>query len=154
MRKEYLRRLSLVLGSELSAMNKIQAIGSLAAPVRKYGLVIINWDQEELQKLDKKTRKILTIYGQPHSKADVDRLYDLRKQGGKGLMQLEAAHAVEILKLVGYVEKQENPLMQIVRTHQHDTNSTVSEKARCLKTDEKKETRKMKDSIAEKTRER
>jgi len=53
MRKEYLRRLSLVLGSELSAMNKIQAIGSLTAPILRYGLVIINWHQEELQKLDK-----------------------------------------------------------------------------------------------------
>jgi len=31
-------------------------------------------------------------------KTDVDRLYDHRKQGGRGLMQLEAAHAVEIKK--------------------------------------------------------
>jgi len=57
-------------------------------------------------------------------------LYVPRKQGGKGLMQLEAAHAVEILKLLGYVEKQETPLIQVVRTHQHDTNSTLLEKAR------------------------
>jgi hypothetical protein len=33
MKKEYLRRLRLVLGTELSAKNKIQAICSLAVPV-------------------------------------------------------------------------------------------------------------------------
>jgi len=30
-----------------------------------------------------------------------------RKQGGRGLMQLEAAHAVEITKLVEYVDRKE-----------------------------------------------
>ena len=48
-----------------------------------------------------------------------------RKQGGRDLMQLEAAHAVEITKLVEYVERKEDPLKQIVRTHQHNTDSAV-----------------------------
>ena len=38
-------------------------------------------------------------------KGDVDRLYVPRKQGGRGLMQLEAAHAVEITKLVEYADR-------------------------------------------------
>jgi len=52
LKKEYLRRMRLVLGTELSAMNKIQAIGSLAIPVLRYSFGIINRHQEELQKLD------------------------------------------------------------------------------------------------------
>jgi len=100
LKKEYLRRLRLVLSTELCAKYKLQAIGSLAVPVLRYSLGIINWHQEELQKLDRKTRKLLTNHGQHHPKADVDRLYVPRKQGGKGLMQLEAVHAVEITKLV------------------------------------------------------
>jgi len=102
------------LGTELNAKNKIQAIGSLEAPVLRYGFLIVNWHQEELQKLEQKTRKLLIIYGQHHSKADVDRLNFPSKQGGKGLMKLEAAHAIEITKLVGYVEKQVAPLIQVV----------------------------------------
>ena len=78
-KKEYLRRWRLVLGTELSAKNKIQAIGSLAVPVLRYSFGIINRHQEELQKLDRKTRKLLTIHGQHHPKADVDRLYVPRK---------------------------------------------------------------------------
>jgi len=87
LKKEYLR-LRLVLGTELSAKYKIQAIRSLAVPVLRYSFGIINWHQE-LQKLDWKTRKLLTIHGQHHPKTE-----------GRGLMQLEAAHAVEITKLV------------------------------------------------------
>ena len=52
LKKEYLRRLRLILGTELSAKNKIQAIGSLAVAVLRYSFGIINWHQEELQKLD------------------------------------------------------------------------------------------------------
>jgi len=69
-------------------------------------------------------------------------------------MQLEAAHAVEIKKLVEYVDRKEDPLIQVVRTHQHNTVSAVLQTARCLKTEEQRETRKMKDSIAEKTKEK
>ena len=49
LKKEYLRRLRLVLGTELSAKNKIQAIGSLALPIRRYSFGIVKWHQEELQ---------------------------------------------------------------------------------------------------------
>jgi len=40
-------------------------------------------------------------------------------------MQLEAAHAVEITKLVEYVDRKVDPLIQVVRTHQHNTDSAV-----------------------------
>jgi len=135
LKKEYLRRLKLVLGTELSAKNRIQAIGSLAVPVLRYSFGIFNWHREELQKLDWKTRKILTIHGQHHPMADVDSLHVPRKQGGRGLMQLEAAHAVEITKLAEYVDRKEDPLIKVVRTHQHNTDSTVLQTARCLKTE-------------------
>ena len=49
-------------------------------------------------------------------------------------MQLKAPHAVEITKLMEYVDRKEDPLTQIVRTHQHNTDSAVLQAARCLKT--------------------
>jgi len=125
LKKEYLRTMRLVLGTELSAKNKILAIGSLAVPVLRYSFGTVNWHQEKLQKLDRKTRKLLTFHGQHHPKADVDGLYFPRKQGGRGLMQLEAAHAVEITKLVKYIDKKEDPLIQVVRKHQNNTDSAV-----------------------------
>jgi hypothetical protein len=55
-------------------------------------------------------------------------------------MQLEAAHAVEIKKLLEYVDRKEAPLIQGVRTHQHNTNSAVLQTARCLRTEVERET--------------
>jgi len=69
-------------------------------------------------------------------------------------MQLEAAHAVEITKLVECEDGKEDPLIQVVRTHQHNTDSAVLQRARHLKTEVQRETRKLKDSTAEKTQER
>jgi len=98
--------------------------------------------------------KPLTIHGQNHPRADIDRLYVSRNQGERGLMQLEAAQAVEITKLVEYVDRKEDPLIQVVRIHQHNIASTVLQTARRLKTEVQRETRKMKDSIADQTNER
>ena len=68
-------------------------------------------------------------------------------------MQLEAAHAVEITKLVEYLDRKEDTLIQVVRTHQHNTDSAVLQKARYLKTEVQRETKKkMKASIAEKSK--
>ena len=66
-------------------------------------------------------------------------------------MQLEAAHAVEIKKLVEYVDRKEDPLIQVVKTHQHNTDSAVLQTAGCLKAEVQRET-KLKESIAEKTK--
>ena len=81
-------------------------------------------------------------------------MYDPRKQGERGLMLLEAAHVVEISKLVEYVDRKEDPLTQVVRTHQHKIDSSALQTARRLKSEVQRETRKTKDSIAEKTKER
>jgi len=137
-KKELLSRLRLVLGTELSANNKIQAIGSLTLQLHRHIFGIINWHQAELQNLDRKTRKLLTIHGQHHPKVDVDCLYVPRKHGGRGLMHLGEAHEVEITRLTEYVDRKEDSLIQVVRTHQHNTDSAVLQRARCLKTEVQK----------------
>jgi repressor of nif and glnA expression len=50
-------------------------------------------------------------------------LYVPRNQGGRGLMQIEAAHAVEIAKLVEYIDSKKDPLIQIVE----HTNTTSTQ---------------------------
>jgi hypothetical protein len=69
-------------------------------------------------------------------------------------MHLEAAHAVEITKLVEYVGRKEDPLIHNVRTHQDDADSAVLETSKCLKVEVQRETRKIKDRKAEKTKEK
>ena len=68
-------------------------------------------------------------------------------------MQLEAADAVKITKQMEYVDIKEDRLIQFVRRHQHNTDSTVLQTAKCRKAEVQRET-KIKESIAEKTKER
>jgi hypothetical protein len=80
-------------------------------------------------------------------------LYVPRKQRERGLLQLEEACATEITNLVEYVDRMEDPLIQIVTTHQHNINSTLLQTTRHLKTEVQRRTRQIKDSIAEKKKE-
>ena len=59
-RKEYYRRIKMVLKSELNSINKIEAINTVATAVVTYSFNIINWTAEDINNLDRKTRKLLT----------------------------------------------------------------------------------------------
>jgi hypothetical protein len=128
-----LRALKLVLDTELSAKNKVKETGLLAIPILRYIFGIIIWHEEELGNLGRRTRNLLTIHGQHHPKAEVDRLNVPRKQGERGLMHLEEAYIVEITTVMECVDNNEDPIIQIVRTHQHNTASATVQKAIGLK---------------------
>ena len=51
-RKEYYRRVRLILKSELNAVNRIAAINSLAIPAITFSMNIINWQINDIKKLD------------------------------------------------------------------------------------------------------
>ena len=116
-RKEYYRRIRLVLKSELNATNKIDAINTLAVPVVTYSYNIINWKMEELKCLDRKTRKLLTMNKMHHPKADVDRLYLPRTTGGRGLIQIETSYKTTTIGLGTYLNDKEDHLLQIAKEH-------------------------------------
>jgi hypothetical protein len=52
LKREYNRRLRIILKSELNAWNKITAIGALAVPVLRYSFGIINWRIKDIKKID------------------------------------------------------------------------------------------------------
>ena len=72
-KKEYLRRLRLILGTQLSAKNKVQAINSLAVPVPQYSFGIVNWRELENEQLDTKNQVALTSYNFHHPKVMIER---------------------------------------------------------------------------------
>jgi hypothetical protein len=80
-----------------------------------------------------KQKKMPTIHGQHHPRADTDSLYVPRKEEGRGLMQVEGPYIAETLNLVEYVENKEDPLIQIIRTHQHNTNTALLQTANTFK---------------------
>ena len=74
-RCEYFRRLKRVLKSKLNGKNVIIAANMWAVSVLRYGAGLINWNKLELDDMDRKTRKQMTIFGMLHPRADVDCLY-------------------------------------------------------------------------------
>ncbi|XP_074616678.1 uncharacterized protein LOC141876074 [Acropora palmata] len=87
--KEYKRRLKLVLKSKLSGKNKIMAAKTWAVAILRYSAGVVEWKTDELKVLDRKTRKMMTLYGALHPKSDVDRVYLARQKEGRGLISCE-----------------------------------------------------------------
>ena len=113
--KEYFRRLKLILKSKLHGLNKILAINTWASAIMRYTGGIVSWSKTELERLDRKTRKKMTMYGALHPKSDVDRLYLKRKRGGRGLIGCKRCVEAELNNVGWYVKNSAEPLLQEVK---------------------------------------
>ena len=107
-RKEYFRRVKKILKSKLNGGNTIKAINSRAVSIIRYGAGIVDWTKEELQEMDRKTRKLLTINRALHPQADVDRLYLKRSEGGRGMIGVEDCVTIETNSLMSYIKQHAN----------------------------------------------
>ena len=56
-KKEYLRRLKLILKSSLNSRNTISAINSRAISVIRYSAGIVSWNVDEMKELDRKSER-------------------------------------------------------------------------------------------------
>ena len=108
----------MILKCELNARNKITAIGALAVPLLGYCFCINNRRTEEIKTIDRKTRKMLTMYKMHHPRAEMDRLYKKRIEEGRGLVQIEAAYKAEIINIAEYINTnyKEGQFVNIVKT--------------------------------------
>ena len=68
----------------------------------------MDWTKEELQEMDRKTRKLLTINRALQPQADVDRLYLKRSEGGRGMIGVEDCVTIETNSLMSYIKQHAN----------------------------------------------
>ena len=68
--------------------------------------------------MDQRTRKLMTIHKALHSRADVDRLYVTRKEGGRRLTSIEDSVDTSIQRTEDYIEKHERGLITVIRNDQ------------------------------------
>ena len=119
-RKECFRRVRSILRSELNARNRIDAINSLALPVVTYSFTIINWSLTEIKKVDTKICKLLTMHRMHHPKSDVNRLYLPRKEGGRGIVQLELSLKTSIIGMDTYLNNTNDWMLKLVKKHEEN----------------------------------
>ena len=113
--KEYIRRLRKVLKSKLNGGNLVHGVNAWAVSLLRYSVAFVSWRKSELEAIDRKTRKLFTIYGALHPKSDVDRLYIPRKEGGRGLISIKDCVELAIRGLEVYVHGCEERLIQAAR---------------------------------------
>ena len=114
-RSEYFRRIRLLLESKLNGGNVVKALNTWAVAVLRYSGGILDWTKEELENMDRKTRKLMTINRALHPRANVARLYLPRSEGGRGLKSVEETIRTEEHGLSDYIkckEKGYNRLLQ------------------------------------------
>jgi len=113
-----------------SGCNQIKAINSFAVPVICCAAGIIDWTVNECAELDRMTRKQFNMHKALHPRADVDRLYVSRKNGGRGLLSISDIVCLEKRSLSLYVQKCEEPIMAKIHDFALLTNRSSSSLSR------------------------
>ena len=113
-KKEYIRGVRNILKSKLNGENVILVINSRAVSIVRYEVGIISWIKMELEEPDRITRMLMTIYEVHHPKADVDRLYLQRCEGGRGLLGMEDCVQVEVHSLENYLSTSNEEILKEV----------------------------------------
>ena len=122
-KKEYIRRVRNILNLKLNGWNIASAINSRAVSIVRYRAEIISWKKVELEELVRKTIKLMTLYGVHHPKADSDRLYLQRCEGGGGLIGLEHCVHVKVRSLENYLSTlKEKVLKEVSRSRIIENN--------------------------------
>ena len=98
--------------SHLNGKNKIKAANTWAVSLIRYGAGTIKWNKEELQEIDRKSRKIMNK--ELHPRSGVSRIYVPRKKGGRGLISCESCVRREENNLSWYTRNSEEVLLKKV----------------------------------------
>ena len=61
-KKEYLRRTRNLLETKLSSRNLIKRIITWAVPIVRYSAPFLKWTREELEQIDQRKRKLMTMH--------------------------------------------------------------------------------------------
>ena len=100
--------------SKLNGRNKISAANTWAVSLMRYGAGILRWTKSELQEIDRKTRKVMTINKELHPSSDIARIYVSKKKGGRSLMSCENCVKGEENNLSSYIKNSREILLRKV----------------------------------------
>ena len=78
-----------ILEMKLNGGNIITGINTRAISLLRYSVAFLDWAGAELEQMDRRTRKLMTMHGALNPKSDVARIYLSRKEGWRGLISVE-----------------------------------------------------------------
>ena len=110
---EYKKRVRKIVKTKLNGRNIVKGINTWAIPVLKYSAPFLSWT--ELQSIDEKTRKLLTMHNGLHPRSAIDRLYIPRKDGGRGLANAGDTVILAKISLEDHIKKSDKRLLCAAR---------------------------------------
>jgi len=120
-RDEFRRRVVLLLGTSLNAINLVKGINTYAIPVVLYSLVVLGWTAAEIAALDRMVRVLLTRHKMHHPKSSTIRLYLPRDMGGRGLLSVEQMLRRSLVRIGQYlISRPDVPLLAMLRQYHDD----------------------------------
>ena len=125
--KEYKRRVRKVLETKLNGNNIIKAINTWAVSVVRYSAPFLDWRKEEIQELDRRTRKLMTMHKALYPKSNVDRLYISRNEGGRGLISVEDTIETSKIGLERHVQESKELLLSAAKRSDMEVKETVKQ---------------------------
>ena len=123
--KEYIRRIKKVLKLKLNGRNLVHGVNTSAVSLLTYSAAFVSSRKSELQAIDRKTRKLFTIYGELHPKSDADSVYIPRKKG-RSLISIKDCVELAIRGLEVYVHGSEERLIQAATGNKIDDLKAAS----------------------------
>lgn len=105
---EFKSRLYKILKSKLNGKNLVKAINTYAIPVITYSFGIIKWTKTDLRNLQRTIRTTMTENNAHHPKSCIERMSLPRKEGGRGLIDIEQQHDRQVDNLRNYFHSKAN----------------------------------------------
>ena len=116
-----------MLETKLNGNNVIKAINTWAVSVVRYSAPFLDWRKEEIQELDRRTRKLMTMHKALHPKSNVDRLYISQNEGGRGLLSVEDTIEKSKIGLERYIQESKERLLSAAKTLDMEVKETVKQ---------------------------
>ena len=99
-----------ILETKLNGGNIITRINTWTISLLSYSTAFLDWTRGELEQMEMRTRKLMTMHRALNPKSDVARIYLSRKEGGRGLINVEDTVKLAIIGLERYVLTSEQGL--------------------------------------------
>ena len=111
----------------LNSGNVFKAINTWAVSVARYSAALLGGSRLQLEELDRRMRKLLTMHN-GFKKVNVDHLYLLKSESGRGLIRVQDTVETAILGLRYYVRNSKERLLIATHTiEEHEDRETPNE---------------------------
>ena len=133
-KEEVLKRMKVIVNTELNDANLIKAINMKVIPVAAYAINICKFSVGELKELDQIIKKQLRGKNMLGRQASDERLYLKREKGGRGLKSLRDVYKETRLRVACYMAKSNNQWIETAWTREmiKEENAIVMESIKTM----------------------